>query len=211
MKIIILHGLYMHGIVMQPLAHKLEKLGFATHVISYNTVSIDDETLFDEIDAALPHGESAALLGHSLGGLMLKHYLQARQPSIEKISHAIALGSPFQGAAITTPIVNWGLGMILGNAIEHGLTPQEAHWNLPQKLGSIAGTLPIGFLPLFTSSSSQPSDGTVSVEETKIEGMTDHLLTKNTHNSLLASDEVAQQIGYFLQHDHFNVVNRGAN
>ncbi len=43
MKIVILHGLYMHGLVMQPLAQRLNKLGYQTEVISYNTLAIDDE------------------------------------------------------------------------------------------------------------------------------------------------------------------------
>ncbi|MEK6212730.1 MAG: triacylglycerol lipase, partial [Vibrio fluvialis] len=40
MKIIILHGLYMHGFVMQPLGQRLSKLGYDTEVLSYNTVAI---------------------------------------------------------------------------------------------------------------------------------------------------------------------------
>lgn len=46
MKIVILHGLYMHGLVMQPLAQRLNKLGYQTEVISYNTLAIDDEKYF---------------------------------------------------------------------------------------------------------------------------------------------------------------------
>jgi len=46
MKIIILHGLYMHGLVMQPLSQRLRKLGYETQVISYNSVSIDGDKLF---------------------------------------------------------------------------------------------------------------------------------------------------------------------
>lgn len=46
MKIIILHGLYMHGFVMQPLGQRLSKLGYDTEVLSYNTVAIKDERYF---------------------------------------------------------------------------------------------------------------------------------------------------------------------
>ncbi len=53
MKIVILHGLYMHGLVMQPLAQRLNKLGYQTEVISYNTLAIDDEKVFQAIDCAL--------------------------------------------------------------------------------------------------------------------------------------------------------------
>ncbi len=98
MKIIILHGLYMHGIFMQPLSQKLIKLGFHTKALTYNTVAINEAKVFDSIDAALSQNETNVLVGHSLGGLMIKHYLASRQPSIERVSHVITLGSPLQGA-----------------------------------------------------------------------------------------------------------------
>lgn len=65
MKIIILHGLYMHGLVMQPLSQKLRKLGYETQVLSYNTVSINEESLFDSIDKALNPLTANVLVGHS--------------------------------------------------------------------------------------------------------------------------------------------------
>ncbi len=46
MKIIILHGLYMHGLVMQPLSLRLKKLGYQTQTLTYNTVNIDEVKSF---------------------------------------------------------------------------------------------------------------------------------------------------------------------
>ncbi len=94
MKIIILHGLYMHGLVMQPLSQKLRKLGYETQVLSYNTVSINEDTLFNTIDHALNPLTTNILVGHSLGGLMIKRYLANRKPTTCLISHVIAIGSP---------------------------------------------------------------------------------------------------------------------
>lgn len=68
MKIIILHGLYMHGVVMQPLSQRLKTLGYDTQVISYNSVSIDEDKLFASIDSAIDESEINVLVGHSLGG-----------------------------------------------------------------------------------------------------------------------------------------------
>ncbi len=69
MKIIILHGLYMHGMMMQPLSYLLQQKGYQTEVISYNTVEIDLESLFDKVDLAIDFEDTNILVGHSLGGL----------------------------------------------------------------------------------------------------------------------------------------------
>ncbi|MCV5646280.1 hypothetical protein OFN55_26345, partial [Escherichia coli] len=143
MKIIILHGLYMHGLVMQPLSQKLRKLGYETQVLSYNTVAIDESSLFDSIDHSLNPLTTNVLVGHSLGGLMIKRYLANRKPSTNLISHVVAIGSPLKGASIVGRIQDLGLGAILGNSPHHGLNKHDDAWDFPQKLGSIAGTMPI--------------------------------------------------------------------
>lgn len=71
------------------------------------------------------------------------------------------------------------------------------------KLGSIAGTTRLG-LGLLIPGLPQPSDGTVSVEETRFEGMTDHIELAVTHTSMLYSEEVLMQTCHFLQNGQFN-------
>ncbi len=203
MNIIILHGLYMHGVVMKPLSQKLRKLGYSTQVVSYNTVAIEDERVFQTIDNALDPQQTNVLVGHSLGGLMIKHYLKARQPSLQLISHVVAVGSPLKGASIAVQLQKLGLGAILGNATLYGLNHHHDEWHYPQKLGSIAGTLPFGFRPLLLGGGLM-SDGTVAVKETCIDGMTDHIETPNTHTSMLYRSDIAEQIDHFIRHDQFD-------
>ncbi|WP_085576824.1 cobinamide adenolsyltransferase, partial [Vibrio parahaemolyticus] len=194
MKIIILHGLYMHGLVMQPLSQKLRKLGYETQVLSYNTVAIDESSLFDSIDHSLNPLTANVLVGHSLGGLMIKRYLANRKPTTSLISHVVAIGSPLKGASIVGRIQDLGLGAILGNSPHHGLNKHDDAWAFPQKLGSIAGTVPIGARPLLIRNDNTMSDGTVTVEETRLDGMQDHIEVKQTHTSLIYNPFVPQQI-----------------
>ncbi|HHG3156297.1 TPA: triacylglycerol lipase [Vibrio parahaemolyticus] len=203
MKIIILHGLYMHGLVMQPLSQKLRKLGYETQVISYNTVAIDESSLFDSIDHSLNLLTANVLVGHSLGGLMIKRYLANRKPTTSLISHVIAIGSPLKGASIVGRIQDLGLGAILGNSPHHGLNKHDDAWAFPQKLGSIAGTVPIGALPLLIRNDNTMSDGTVTVEETRLDGMQAHIEVKQTHTSLIYNTFVPQQIDHFIRTDYF--------
>ncbi|HFD4276122.1 TPA: triacylglycerol lipase [Vibrio parahaemolyticus] len=203
MKIIILHGLYMHGLVMQPLSQKLRKLGYETQVISYNTVAIDESSLFDSIDHSLNPLTANVLVGHSLGGLMIKRYLANRKPTTSLISHVVAIGSPLKGASIVGRIQDLGLGEILGNSPHHGLNKHDDAWAFPQKLGSIAGTVPIGARPLLIRNDNTMSDGTVTVEETRLDGMQDHIEVKQTHTSLIYNTFVPQQIDHFIRTDYF--------
>lgn len=203
MNIILLHGLYMHGLVMQPLSSRLKKLGYKTKTLTYNTVNIDQEQLFQSIDKALSATTTNALVGHSLGGLMIKHYLASRRPPISQVSHVVAIGSPLKGASIVTRIQQLGLGAMLGNSVKHGLNMHDDVWDFPQKLGSIAGTVPLGARPLLLMDTQTMSDGTVTVEETKMLGMTDHILTKNSHTSMIYSRYIPDQIDHFIQHARF--------
>ncbi|HHC6637252.1 TPA: triacylglycerol lipase [Vibrio parahaemolyticus] len=203
MKIIILHGLYMHGLVMQPLSQKLRKLGYETQVISYNTVAIDESSLFDSIDHSLNPLTANVLVGHSLGGLMIKRYLANRKPTTSLISHVVAIGSPLKGASIVGRIQDLGLGAILGNSPYHGLNKHDDAWAFPQKLGSIAGTVPIGARPLLIRNDNTMSDGTVTVEETRLDGMQDHIEVKQTHTSLIYNTFVPQQIDHFIRTGYF--------
>lgn len=203
MRIIILHGLYMHGMVMQPLSRKLRNLGYHTKVLTYNSVAINQQRLFTKIDQALSKTMPNILVGHSLGGIVIKQYLEARQSRPSSISHVVTIGSPLQGASIVTRIQSLGMGNLLGNAPNFGLREHQDEWQFPQKLGSIAGTMPIGARALFMMDTDSPSDGTVTVEETKIDGMTDHIETPYTHTSLIYSAYVAKQIDHFVRYDTF--------
>lgn len=201
MNIVILHGLYLHGVVMMPLAQRLEKRGYTTRIVSYNTLAINQDQVFKAIDDALTD-QGNVLLGHSLGGLMIKRYLATRQPDSSRISHVITLASPIKGASIAERLQGLGLGVMLGNSPEHGLKLHEDKWEFPQLLGSITGNVPVGFRPILLGSGPS-SDGTVTVEETKIEGMADHTETDDTHSSILLSNQAIEQIDHFIRYGNF--------
>ncbi|KJY82989.1 cobinamide adenolsyltransferase [Vibrio galatheae] len=204
MKIIILHGLYMHGMFLKPLGSSLRSLGYRTKIVSYNSVAIDEQQVFSAIDHALCDSMPNVLVGHSLGGLIIKHYLQSRQPSSDLVSHVVTIGSPIQGASIVTRIQELGMGVILGNSPSFGLAEHDSEWLFPQQLGCIAGTLPLGARSVLMMESEDKSDGTVTVDETKIQGMTDHVEIKTSHTSLIYASAVPRQIDHFVQNNAFD-------
>jgi hypothetical protein len=78
----------------------------------------------------------------------------------------------------------------------------NAAWTVERELGVIAGSLSAG-IGRFVSDLPEPNDGTVAVEETRIQGMTDHVVLPVTHTGMLASAEVADRTARFLETGRF--------
>ena len=66
----------------------------------------------------------------------------------------------------------------------------------------IAGDLAFGAGQLFGKLGA-PSDGTVTVEETQIEGAADRVVLHVSHTGMLLSSRVARQAGAFLRTGRF--------
>ncbi|MDN3653595.1 alpha/beta fold hydrolase [Thalassotalea ponticola] len=203
MKIIILHGLFMNKVIMAPLARRLEQRGYSVDNISYPSTRADKNALFDDIDARVGEGPTV-LLGHSLGGLVATEYLFERKVSVNRIPLVITLGTPHQGAQIAEDMKKVNIQRLLGSSVQFGLLPKhfEKAWPLPQKLVSIAGSLNIGARPLLDRvwrDEIEQSDGTVSINETRIPGMTEHIIVKQTHTAMVYSKDVVNLIDDMCQ------------
>ncbi|GAA5192268.1 esterase/lipase family protein [Ferrimonas gelatinilytica] len=201
-KVLLLHGLYMHGSVMWPLAQRLKQREWETECLSYNSVAIRAESLYDRILSALPQDQPAYLVGHSLGGVLLYHLAHAVPLPLG--SRIVTLGSPLQGALLARRLAQWNLSALLGNAGEHGLLrDQPVVWHSDAALGSLAGGTGFGMGTLL-GAPRRDSDGTVLIEETRIAGMRDHKVLPVTHTSMLLSAEVARQTDQFLRYGYFD-------
>lgn len=200
-NIVVLHGLYMHGVVMKPLADRLKKKGHTVQVISYNSLRINEDLLFKRIHRCLSISKKNVVLGHSLGGILAVHFANLHHDTNTPIESIVTIGSPLQGASIAKKIQNKKLGFILGSSKRQGLV-DVAKLTASCPIGSIAGTLPIGLrTPMIRDH--QPSDGTVTVQETLLPELTDHLCLNYTHTSLLYAKETAEQVDYFIENHKF--------
>ena len=77
-----------------------------------------------------------------------------------------------------------------------------ARWEGQQAVGAIAGRVPFGF-GLAIGALASPHDGTVSVAETELPGLTDHVVVPATHTGLLFSQTAAEQTIAFLRGARF--------
>ncbi|TKB47083.1 lipase family alpha/beta hydrolase [Thalassotalea mangrovi] len=203
MKIVILHGLFMNRLIMAPMARRLEKMGWQVDNLSYPSTSSDKEALFDTLQVAIAEGP-VIMIGHSLGGLVIRDFLKHRQIDSDTVPLVITLGTPHQGARIAEDLAKLNIQGMLGSSTQFGLLPShyDAEWNLPNHLISIAGNLKIGARPLLDRvwrDGVEESDGTVSVDETRISGMTKHIVVQQTHTSMVYSRDVIRLIDKYAR------------
>lgn len=191
-KVVVLHGLYMSGLVMQPLCRRLEKQGYEILNLSYNTLSPDLECICQRIDDFID-ASPTAFVCHSMGGLIARRYLESQRPASQWVDRVITLGTPHKGSHLAREIHGSRLKAMLKNSIEYLLNDNQ-HWPFDARLYSIAGDLPVGLMPLLRRGSD--SDGTVLLDETRITGMTEHRVFPLSHTSLIYSRRV---LGYILE------------
>ena len=111
-----------------------------------------------------------------------------------------------QGSEVIDVTRNWpGVGAFSG---EPGLQLGTDEDSIPSQLGPvdfelgiIAGTRSINIL--LSRMIPGVDDGKVSVENTKLTGMSDHIEMDVTHTFMMRSDKVIAQVLYYLEHGKF--------
>jgi len=103
--VILLHGLFQNRSCLLWLAYRLRQAGFR-HVYSINTPPWRDLETLTEIlvrkvdELRLTHKvEQVDLVGHSMGGMIGRNYVQHRGGS-SKVGRLVTLGSPHQGSKL---------------------------------------------------------------------------------------------------------------
>ena len=201
--VILLHGLWMRGFTLAALRHRLEAAGFSVDLFDYASVLRGPEIgVANLIEKTRSHkGGKVHFVGHSLGGLVALQALQ-RAPEITR-GRVVCLGSPLRGSAVARTVAQFpGGSLVIGKSLDV-LTSGVERWEGKQAVGAIAGRLPIGFGFAFGALNS-PHDGTVSVAETELPGLTDHVVVPATHTGLLFSQDAAAQTIAFLRTARFS-------
>jgi pimeloyl-ACP methyl ester carboxylesterase len=200
--VILLHGLWMRAFTLVALRHRLEQAGFSVEVYDYASVlrgpEVGVENLLRRVRAA--QARRVHFVGHSLGGLIAMQALH-REPGITR-GRVVCLGTPLRGSAVARGLAKLpGGSLVIGKSLEI-LRRGLERWDGRQQVGAIAGRLPLG-LGFAVGALTSPHDGTVSVAETELPGLTDHCIVPATHTGLLFSAEAAEQAIAFLRDGRF--------
>lgn len=155
------------------------------------------------------------LVGHSLGGVLIYRLFETGLLDPARFSgercRVLMIGSPIQGSLAGRGLHGWWSGdALMGEAASELTLPprtgdQQRRWTFAAQLGVIAGTRAFGPGQILARLPA-PHDGTVSVEETLIDGATDRCTVDGTHTFLLHLGQTARQVTAFLERGRFEAV-----
>ncbi len=207
--VVLLHGLARTRRSMRTLETALLSVGFGVANQSYASTSYPIEQLASRaINSALarcPDNTRIHFVTHSMGGILVRQYLKSHD--LPNLGRVVMLGPPNRGSEIVDvlgrmpgfALINGPAGLQLGT--EKNSVPSELG-QVDFECGVIAGTRTINLL-LSTLIPGQ-NDGKVSVENTKVAGMKDHIVLPVTHPFMMANPAVISQVIEFLNHGQFN-------
>ncbi len=201
--IILIHGLWMRGLVLLSHQHWLRAEGFAVRRFSYPSWRgglADNVRMLSRFVDDTP-GDVIHLVAHSLGGLVaLKMLSQASDPRIRRL---VVLGTPYAGchcgfALAESPL----LRALVGRTFQDWFSLPRPTLPPTVETGVISGTRPLGIGRLIPGLP-QPNDGVVAVAETRIAAAKDSIELKVSHAGMLVSRVCAGQISHFLRTGSF--------
>lgn len=210
--VILLHGLGRTSLSMMPMARALEDAG-------YRTANIDYPSRFHPVEvlapAALGRGfeqcerSGAApvhVVTHSMGGILVRHYLALHEPPA--LGRVVMLGPPNQGSAVADRLmdqaiyreVNGPAGQQLGTG-PGGIAARLGPVAFP--LGVLAGNERTVVDQWLSEGIAEDSDGKVTVDETRVEGMADFRVLAANHTFIASDPQAIAQVLHFLREGRF--------
>lgn len=197
--VVLVHGLWMPGAALWRLAAWLREAGCSTRIFGYRSISDGPGPAAARLADVLA-GRECDVVAHSLGGLVTLATLAA-QPRLP-VRRVVCLGSPLRGSTAAKGLQRLGAGGLLLGRSASLLCSGLPSWQGTAEVGVIAGEAALG-LGRIVGRFDGPNDGTVAVEETRIEGLADHVCLPVSHTGLVFSPQVARAALGFLEHGRF--------
>jgi pimeloyl-ACP methyl ester carboxylesterase len=209
--VVLLHGLARTANSMETMQQALDDAGFVTANIGYPS---REHTVEELANMAIPQGidacsespgiERVHFVTHSLGGILVRQYLS--EHAIANLGRVVMLAPPNQGSLAADELqnvpgfdwLNGPAGRQLGkgeDSVPLQLGPAEF------ELGIIAGDRTID--PLTSAVLDNPDDGRVSVDDTRLDGMTDFVVVEHSHAFIMRMQEPIELTIRFLNTGSF--------
>ena len=209
--VVLLHGLAGFGLIMKSMELRLEKQGYVVANVTYPSLAEPIETLaIDAVEEGLDRCRADGFtrihfVTHSMGGILVRQYLSQKEiPGLERV---VMLAPPNQGSQFADYVGASPLKKVYEPQVLAQLGTGER--SVPRRLGPpqfelgvIAGTR--NRRKLLPGTPTEPSDGVITIEETKAAGMTDFLEIPATHTAMVWNEEAQRQTAHFLQSGKFD-------
>ncbi len=208
--VVLLHGLGRSSSSMKKLEKSLQAKGYSTINLSYPSrrvpiKDIVDSILLPKLEEVPSETEKIHFVTHSMGGIVVRYMLAYYH--IEKLGRVVMLGPPNGGSEVADflhdkPPVSTVLGKNLADLQTDSSSLVNVLPALSCEVGVIAGTRSINWINSLIIPGKD--DGKVSVENTRLEGMTDHIVLPVTHTFMMKNRKVIDQVIIFLSSGHFS-------
>jgi pimeloyl-ACP methyl ester carboxylesterase len=199
--VVLVHGLWVHGIAMELMRRRISRHGYRALAYSYPS------TLAENVERLVRFCRGIAaprlhFVGHSLGGLIVLRLLE-REHRLAP-GRIVLIGAPYAGSLAARGLVRLPGGRAaLGRSMTEWLESPRTVPDSSREIGVIAGTRPVGLGRIVAPDLPAPSDGAVSVAETRLPGMRDHIVLDVSHSGMLVSSAVVRQVCTFLRDGRF--------
>ncbi len=206
--VVILHGIFRTSKHMRSLARHMELQGYEVLNLDYPSTKKPLEELKDhvwqDISSKAQENKPMHFIGYSMGGLLVRAILSHYRP--QKMGRVVMLATPNKGSEIADFLKNnWLYKKLYGPAGQQLGTDQTQISSLFKQIdyecGVIAGSRSID--PISSLLIKGKDDGKVSIENTYIEGMQDHITLSAPHTFFPQNKNVQQQTAYFLREGSF--------
>jgi hypothetical protein len=211
--VILLHGLCRTSRSMVPMERALTAAGYHVLNLDYPSRTAAIEKLSDDaIGRAVAGCQKAGatkihFVTHSLGGILVRSYFS--RYSIPNLGRVVMLGPPNQGSEVVDKLGSWWAFQKLNGPAGKELGTDKN--STPNKIGPanfcvgvIAGDRSINWINSLLIPGRD--DGKVSIERTKLAGMTDHIVIHAAHPFLMRNRTAIRQTIYFLHTGRFERV-----
>lgn len=205
--VLLVPGIWMPARSMQWMAAHMQRAGFEVRYLGYAGVLGGPQSTLPRLRRALRDVD--AVLAHSLGGLMTIEALRL-EPDLPPL-RVVCLGSPLSGSQVAAHLRSHRMPWAVGRS--GGLLQSGCAWPWPGRaqIGAVAGNAGYGVGRVLGCLQAQGNDGTVTVDETRWPGLSDHIQVRASHSGLLVSTAAAQAALRFLQHGRFAAPNQDAS
>ena len=210
-EVILLHGLCRTSRSMAKMERALTDAGYKARNVDYPSRTASVRQLADDAigkaaaDCQRDGAIKINIVTHSLGGILVRSYL-ARH-SIPSLGRVVMLAPPNRGSEVVDklgwlPPFKWINGPA-GNELGTGTnsTPKRLG-PVDYPVGIIAGDRSMNWInSLFIPGR---DDGKVSVERTRLAGVSDHIVIHTTHPFIMRNHESIRQTIQFLRTGNFD-------
>ncbi|UWU28677.1 alpha/beta hydrolase [Rhizobium sp. WSM1274] len=210
--VLLFHGIARTKKSMAKLAGFLSAHGYRVVNVGYPSTKFSISDLVDiirpEIDGAAKEAgdDRVHFVGYSMGGLIVRAFLRNYRPA--NLGRVVMVGTPNSGSQIADFLKNWPLfRKVYGPAGQQLITDQTAMTELfgtvDYELGIIAGNRTIDPVSSLIIGLRVPNDGKVSVESTRLDGASAHIVIPANHTFLPVNKTMWSQTLSFLRDGRF--------